>query len=252
MVELRHAPGPMSQRRQRYNLVFLASCEEEVSGKEASRRFCRCCPKIDVAGGRAHECTPLWLKGGGTRQIAFKSGMHARRGENAIYKALPMIERLRSLSFPLTSAHLGYEISVTQISRWNATQRGTRHMPYSGRRALPMPTPVGTTQSDTAGCAFILTPRSVALRPSGISEQHPIVRRLVIAGRKRHRVTCLASDRAVRQQEIRSRASSATRGRRIHTYGKSADYPNLAHHSTGWLISTMPRTDNFIIPKCHK
>ena len=29
-----------------------------------------------------------------------------------------------------------------------------------------------------------LTPRSVRLRPSGISEQHPIVRRLVIAGRK--------------------------------------------------------------------
>lgn len=56
-------------------------------------------------------------------EIAGKSGHAARdEGENAIYKALPMIERLRSLSFPLTSAHLGpVKISVTQISA------GTQH-----------------------------------------------------------------------------------------------------------------------------
>ena len=117
----------LSQRQQRYNLVFLASCEEEISGKGGIEAVLPLLPKIDVAlVGEPTGMHPAVAEKGLMvldGEIAGKSGHAARNeGENAIYKALPMIERLRSLSFPLTSAHLGpVKISVTQISA------GTQH-----------------------------------------------------------------------------------------------------------------------------
>ena len=182
----------LSQRQQRYNLVFLASCEEEVSGKGGIEAVLPLLPKIDVAlVGEPTEMHPAVAEKGLMvldGEIAGKSGHAARdEGENAIYKALPMIERLRSLSFPLTSAHLGpVKISVTQISA------GTQHnvVPDMCRIVVDVRTTDAYTNEQTLemirqAVPFCkLTPRSVRLRPSGISEQHPIVRRLVIAGRK--------------------------------------------------------------------
>lgn len=182
----------LSQRQQRYNLVFLASCEEEVSGKGGIEAVLPLLPKIDVAlVGEPTGMHPAVAEKGLMvldGEIAGKSGHAARdEGENAIYKALPMIERLRSLSFPLTSAHLGpVKISVTQISA------GTQHnvVPDMCRIVVDVRTTDAYTNEQTLemirqAVPFCkLTPRSVRLRPSGISEQHPIVRRLVIAGRK--------------------------------------------------------------------
>ena len=95
----------LSQRQQRYNLVFLASCEEEVSGKGGIEAVLPLLPKIDVAlVGEPTGMHPAVAEKGLMvldGEIAGKSGHAARdEGENAIYKALPMIERLRSLSFP--------------------------------------------------------------------------------------------------------------------------------------------------------
>ena len=166
----------LSQRQQRYNLVFLASCEEEVSGKGGIEAVLPLLPKIDVAlVGEPTGMHPAVAEKGLMvldGEIAGKSGHAARdEGENAIYKALPMIERLRSLSFPLTSAHLGpVKISVTQISA------GTQHnvVPDMCRIVVDVRTTDAYTNEQTLEM----------IRPSGISEQHPIVRRLVIAGRK--------------------------------------------------------------------
>lgn len=121
-------------------------------------------------------------------EIKGKSG-HAARNEgiNAIYEALPVVERLRNLSFPKVSQHLGpVKVSITQINA------GTQHnvVPDLCRIVVDVRTTDAYTNEQTlelirqAVPSCQLTPRSVRLRPSSIPEDHPIVRRLVFAGRE--------------------------------------------------------------------
>ena len=182
----------LSSRQQSYNLVFLASCEEEVSGKGGIESVLPLLPPISVAiVGEPTGMQPAVAEKGLMvldGEVRGKSGHAARNeGVNAIYKALPIIERLSSLRFPLESEHLGpVKISVTQINA------GTQHnvVPDLCRIVVDVRTTDAYTNEQTlemirnAVPLCHLTARSVRLRPSGISEQHPIVRRLVIAGRK--------------------------------------------------------------------
>lgn len=182
----------LSGRQQRYNLVFLASCEEEVSGKGGIESVLPLLPPISVAiVGEPTGMQPAVAEKGLMvldGEVHGKSGHAARdEGENAIYKALPIIERLRSLRFPLESEHLGpVKISVTQINA------GTQHnvVPDRCRIVVDVRTTDAYTNEQTlemirnAVPLCHLSARSVRLRPSGISEKHPIVRRLVIAGRE--------------------------------------------------------------------
>ena len=182
----------LSQRQQRYNLVFLASCEEEVSGKGGIEAVLPLLPKIDVAlVGEPTEMHPAVAEKGLMvldGEIAGKSGHAARdEGENAIYKALPMIERLRSLSFPLTSAHLGpVKISVTQISA------GTQHnvVPDMCRIVVDVRTTDAYTNPETVGLLqqavkwSTLTPRSTRVQASVIDAAHPLVQAASSLGKK--------------------------------------------------------------------
>lgn len=182
----------LSARPQKYNLVFLASCEEEVSGKNGLESALPLLPKIDVAVvGEPTGMQPAVAEKGLMvldGEIKGKSG-HAARNEgiNAIYEALPVVERLRNLSFPNVSQHLGpVKISVTQINA------GTQHnvVPDLCKIVVDVRTTDTYTNEQTlemirqAVPSCQLTPRSVRLRPSSISEDHPIVRRLVFAGRE--------------------------------------------------------------------
>lgn len=181
----------LAQRCQNYNLVFLASCEEEVSGRGGIESVLPQLPKVDVAiVGEPTGMQPAVAEKGLMvldGEVRGRSG-HAARNEgiNAIYEALPVVERLRSLRFPIESQHLGpVKISVTQIDA------GTQHnvVPDLCRIVVDVRTTDAYTNEQTLEmirqavpqCA--LTPRSVRLRPSGISEEHPIVSRLVMAGR---------------------------------------------------------------------
>ncbi|MEN0050577.1 MAG: M20 family metallo-hydrolase [Bacteroidota bacterium] len=110
-----------------YNLVFVASAEEEISGKNG---IALVLPELgDIAVGIVGEPTQMQMavaeKGlmviDGTAKG--KSGHAAREeGENAIYKAIQDVDYIKNLQLEKTSALLGAtKMTVTQISA------GTQH-----------------------------------------------------------------------------------------------------------------------------
>lgn len=181
----------LSQKPQPYNLLFLASCEEEVSGKNGIEAVLPLLPKIDIAiVGEPTGMQPAVAEKGLMvldGEVHGKSG-HAARGEgiNAIYKAIDVVNRLRNLTFPAVSRRLGpIRINVTQI------EAGTQHnvVPDLCKIVVDVRTTDAYTNEQTlqlirdAVPECLLTPRSVRLRPSSIPETHPLVARLTFAGK---------------------------------------------------------------------
>jgi acetylornithine deacetylase len=127
VVSLLHAFFYLIQRQQSYNLIFAASAEEEISGKNGMEILLNELPKIDFAivgeptqmnmavaekGLMVLDCTSTGIAG------------HAARyeGENAIYKAIQDIEWFRKFEFPKKTDLLGLvKMTVTQIDA------GTQH-----------------------------------------------------------------------------------------------------------------------------
>ena len=117
----------LSAIEQRYNLIFLASCEEEISGKNGIESVLPQLPPITFGVvGEPTEMNPaIAEKGLMVLDVTArgKAGHAAREeGENAIYKVLDDINWFRTYRFPLESSLLGpVKMSVTQINA------GTQH-----------------------------------------------------------------------------------------------------------------------------
>lgn len=190
LVSLAAAFCYISGRPRKYNLIFVASAEEEVSGKNGFELARTVLPPIDVAiVGEPTGMNPAVAEKGLMVLDGVVPGLsgHAARNEgvNAIYKAMSVIEKLRGLEFDKVSPTLGpVKINVTQI------ESGTQHnvVPDKCRIVVDVRTTDAYTNQATleliksavSGCDF--TPRSTRLNPSGIPESHPIVRRLVMMG----------------------------------------------------------------------
>lgn len=180
----------MSEQTRSYNLIMLASAEEEVSGKNGIESVINLLPKIDVAiVGEPTGMNPAIAEKGLMVLDAEVKGVagHAARdeGDNAIYRAVDTIRTLKELQLPKVSEMLGpVKISVTQINA------GTQHnvVPDSCKMVVDVRTTDAYTNAETldmirqAVPECICTPRSTRLNPSGISPEHPIVRRLEILG----------------------------------------------------------------------
>lgn len=127
VVSLLHAFFFLVQKEQSYNLIFAASAEEEISGKNGIEGLLQELPKIDFAivgeptgmnmavaekGLMVLDCT-----------VHGQAGHAARNeGDNAIYKALPAIEWFKTVDFEKKSELLGpVKMTVTQINA------GTQH-----------------------------------------------------------------------------------------------------------------------------
>lgn len=151
VVSLLSAFIHLSETEQPYNLVFLASAEEEVSGQNGIVKALEQLPTIDfaVVGEPTGMQPAVCEKGLLVLDCSTygKSG-HAARNEgiNALYKATETIEALRTFEFPLASDLLGkVKLTVTQI------QAGTQHNVIPDRcdfvvdvrtkTATPMPKP---------------------------------------------------------------------------------------------------------------
>ena len=117
----------LSQREQSYNLLWLASAEEEVSGENGIRMVIPSLPKIDIAiVGEPTGMQPAIAEKGLIVIDAIAHGVsgHAARegGVNAIYKALEDINTIKSFKFKKNSELLGpTKMSVTIINA------GTQH-----------------------------------------------------------------------------------------------------------------------------
>ncbi len=111
----------------KYNLIYLASAEEEVSGKDGIVRVLPLLPPIDVAVvGEPTGMQPAVAEKGLMVIDGYAHGVsgHAARNEgvNAIYKALDDLLWLRDYRFEKVSPLLGpTKMSVTQV------ESGTQH-----------------------------------------------------------------------------------------------------------------------------
>lgn len=173
-----------------WNLVFAASAEEEVSGRDGMERLRDELPPIDVAiVGEPTGMQPAIAEKGLMVLDAVAHGRagHAAReeGVNAIYAALPDLEWIRTHRFSRISPLLGpVKMSVTII------QAGTQHnvVPDTCRFTIDVrPNDCYTNREILDEIRENLhsdvTPRSTRLNASHLAPEHPLVQRAVVLGR---------------------------------------------------------------------
>ena len=174
-----------------YNLLFAASAEEEISGKNGIELLLNHLPKIDLAIVGEPTLMDMAVAEKGLMVldcIAHGVAGHAAReeGENAIYNALKDIEWFRTFEFPEVSETLGkVKMSVTLVNA------GTQHnvVPDTCTFVVDVRATDAYSLNETlqiirqhVKCDVI--PRSVRLNPSGIPTNHPIVQRGLELGMK--------------------------------------------------------------------
>lgn len=165
-----------------YNLVYLASAEEEVSGKDGFSRALPLLPHVDVAiVGEPTALQPAVAEKGLMvidLEAQGKSG-HAARGEgvNAIYKMLDDLVWLRDYRFDKVSPFLGE--TLMNVTVLNA---GTQHnvVPDLCKAIVDVRTNELYTNEEVFEiiCRHVhcqAKARSFRLRSSHIDVQHPLI-----------------------------------------------------------------------------
>ena len=172
-----------------YNLVYLASAEEEVSGKDGISRALPLLPHVDVAivGEPTGMQPAVAEKGLMVVDITAhgKSGHAARNeGVNAIYKAMDDLLWMRDYRFERDSSLLGpTTMKVTVINA------GTQHnvIPDECRMVVDIRTNEHYTNREVYDIVSRhvksdVKARSFHLCSSHIDAQHPLVRRCLSLG----------------------------------------------------------------------
>ena len=175
-----------------FNLIYLASAEEEVSGKDGVERVLPLLPKIDVAiVGEPTGMQPAIAEKGLMVIDGYTKGVsgHAARNEgvNAIYKALDDLVWLRDYKFRKESPLLGFsKMTVTQV------ESGTQHNVIPDSLHFVIDVRTNEYYQNEFVFAFlqkhmqnsILKARSFRLHSSSIPTDHPLVKRCVKLGMK--------------------------------------------------------------------
>ena len=174
-----------------YNIVFLASAEEEVSGKDGISRAIPLLPHIDVAivGEPTGMQPAVAEKGLMVLDLTAhgKSG-HAARGEgvNALYKALDDLVWIRDYRFKRISPHLG--ATVMNATVINA---GTQHNVVPDVCNIVVDVRTNELYTNEEVYQFInentqceCKARSFRLHSSSIDMEHPLVRQLIDMGKQ--------------------------------------------------------------------
>ena len=189
LVALMQAFSHLSRSEQPYNLVYLASAEEEVSGQNGISRALPMLPEIDMAVvGEPTGMQPAVAEKGLMVVDAVARGRsgHAARGEgvNAIYIALDDIAWLRSYKFDKVSPLLGPTLMTVTI-----VNAGTQHnvVPDECRFTIDIRTNEFYRNEDVFN--FLKTKmkseikaRSFRLSSSGVPMDNPVVRRCTEMG----------------------------------------------------------------------
>ncbi len=180
----------LATTEQPYNLIFLASAEEEVTGVNGVRAILPELGEIDFAiVGEPTSLQPAVAERGLLVLDCVargKSGHAAREeGENAIYKALHDIEWFRNYHFERVSPLLGeVKMSVTVV------EAGTQHNVVPAECRFVVDVRVNECYTNHEVVEEIarhveceVTPRSTHLNSSALSVEHSAVKRLVAMGR---------------------------------------------------------------------
>ena len=173
------------------NLVFLASCEEEVSGQDGIVLALPRLPHIDVAiVGEPTGMQPAVAEKGlmVIDMIAHGRSGHAARAEgvNAIYEMLDDLQWIRSYQFPKVSPLLGP--TLMQVTMVNA---GTQHnvVPDKCQAVIDVRTNELYTNEEVfdiirENVKSEVKARSFRLHSSSIPLNHPLIQKLDEMGKK--------------------------------------------------------------------
>ena len=181
----------LSKREQPCNLVYLASAEEEISGKNGIERVLPLLPAISFAVvGEPTGMAPAIAEKGLMVLNCTATGTagHAAReeGVNAITLALGDVEWFNTFRFPCQSDLLGpVKMSVTQI------QAGTQHNVIPDRCTFVVDVRSNEFYSNEELLRQIrehvrceVVPRSTRLNASFIALSHPFVQRAIMLGKQ--------------------------------------------------------------------
>ena len=176
-------------RTRNYNMVYVASAEEEVSGKNGISRVLPLLPKIDVAiVGEPTAMQPAIAERGlmVLDVTAHGKSGHAARGEgiNAIYEALDDIRWIHDYRFEKVSPYLGpTQMTLTVI------HAGTQHNVVPDECQMVVDVRTNELYDNEEVYALIarhlkstVKARSFRLRSSHISTSHPLVMRCMELG----------------------------------------------------------------------
>ena len=191
VVSLMQAFIQLCRTTQTYNLIFLASCEEEISGKEGIESVLPLLPPINFAiVGELTEMQPaIAEKGLMVLDVTShgKSG-HAARNEgiNAIYLAMKDMAWFRDYQFEKVSPLLGpVKMSVTMVNA------GTQHNVVPDKCDFVVDIRSNECYSNQELydiiCQHITSDvkaRSFRLSSSHVEITHPLVQRIVALGRQ--------------------------------------------------------------------
>ena len=179
----------LTEKPQHYNLIYLASAEEEVSGINGIRRVLPLLPKVDVAiVGEPTGMQPAIAEKGLMVLDVTRKGVsgHAARqeGVNAIYEALDDLNWLRNYRFEKVSDLLGPTLmNVTVINA------GTQHNVIPDKCTFTVDIRTNEYYRNEDVYDFIknhlkgeVKARSFHLHSSCINKEHPIVKRCVAMG----------------------------------------------------------------------
>ena len=191
VVSLYEAFTILSAKAQPYNLIFLASCEEEVSGKNGIESVLPELPTIRFAVvGEPTGMRPAIAEKGLMVLDCVATGKagHAARNEgvNAIYKAIEDINWFSTYQFPEKSDLLGpVKMTVTII------KAGTQHNVVPDRCEFTVDIRSNEFYSnerlfelikEQVGCE--IKARSFRLNSSRTEPEHPFVQRCLMLGKE--------------------------------------------------------------------
>ena len=173
-----------------YNIIYLASAEEEVSGKDGIARVLPLLPRVDVAiVGEPTGLQPAVAERGLMVVDGYADGVsgHAARNEgvNAIYEALDDLVWLRDYRFQRESPLLGpTKMTVTVV------ESGTQHNVVPDRLHFVLDVRTNELYTNEEVFSFLqknmkkcrLEARSFRLHSSSIAAEHPLVKRCVEMG----------------------------------------------------------------------
>jgi acetylornithine deacetylase len=172
-----------SNENLKYNLVFAATAEEEISGSGGIESIWNELPKIDCAIVGEPTLMDIAIAEKGLLVLDCKSegkAGHAAREEgiNAIYEAINDIEWFRTFQFPKVSEVLGkVKMTVTVINAGQSHNQVPAECKFTVdcrvTEKYTLEEVLNTVKENVAG---EVVPRSLRLKPSGISMDHPLVK----------------------------------------------------------------------------
>lgn len=191
LVSLLQAYRILLTQPRSYNLLWLASCEEEVSGRDGISRVLPLMPQISVAiVGEPTGMQPAIAEKGLMVIDGYAHGVsgHAARNEgvNAIYEALDDLVWLRDYRFRRESPFLGpTKMTVTVV------EAGTQHNVVPDLLHFVIDVRTNEYYQNEYVFEFLckhmkhceLKARSFRLHSSSISEDHPLIQRLKTMGK---------------------------------------------------------------------